>query len=86
MAYHKSAQKRIRRDAERKVMNHARLHRIRTFVRKAEAVMATGSPEEARLAFQKAQSELMQGVSKGLLHHNTASRKVSRLSARISAR
>lgn len=85
MAHHKSAQKRIRRDAQRKIMNHARVHRIRTFVRKAEEVIAKGALDEARLALQKAQSELMQGVSKGLFHRNTASRKVSRLAARVSA-
>lgn len=85
MAHHKSAKKCIRRDAQRKVMNHARMHRIRTFVRKAEEVIAGGKSDEARLALQKAQSELMQGVSKGLIHRNTASRKISRLAGRVSA-
>ena len=85
MAHHKAAQKRIRRDADRKILNHARRHRIATFVKKAEEAMASGVSADARVAFQKAQSELMRGVTKGVLHKNTASRKISRLSSRIPA-
>ena len=85
MAHHKSAKKRIRQTATRTTANSARRSRIRTFVKKVELAIATGDKEQATAAFQVAQPEVQRGVSKGVLHKNTASRKLSRLSARIKA-
>jgi small subunit ribosomal protein S20 len=85
MAHHKSAKKRIRRNASRYEINHARIARIRTFVKKVEAAIGTGDKDAAQAAFQVAMPELQRGVTKGVLHRNTASRKISRLSARIKA-
>ena len=73
MAHHKSAQKRIRLDAKQKVLNHARCHRISTFVKKAQEAMVKGTIKEAQEAAIKAQSELSRGVTKGVLRLNTAS-------------
>ena len=83
MANHKSAQKRIRRNAFRAQVNHARIARIRTFVKKVEVAIAGGDPTEASAALQAAQPEIQRGVTKGLLHRNTAARKISRLSRRV---
>lgn len=83
MANHKSAEKRIRQTATRTEVNRARVSRIRTFVKKVEAAIETGKKSEAQQAFKEAQPELMRGVSKGVLKMGTASRKLSRLSARI---
>ncbi|GEO80282.1 30S ribosomal protein S20 [Pararhodospirillum oryzae] len=85
MANHKSAEKRIRRNASRATINHARLGRIRTFVKKVEAAIASGDSAAAQAAFQTAVPELHRGVTRGVLHKNTASRKISRLSARVKA-
>jgi small subunit ribosomal protein S20 len=85
MANHKSAKKRIRRNANRALINGARISRIRTFVKKVEAAIAVGDPAAAREALRVAQPELQRGVSRGVLHRNTASRKISRLSSRIKA-
>jgi len=85
MANHKSAKKRIRRNANRALINGARISRIRTFVKKVEAAIAAGDPSAAREALRVAQPELQRGVSRGVLHRNTASRKISRLSSRIKA-
>ncbi|MEK9620647.1 MAG: 30S ribosomal protein S20 [Alphaproteobacteria bacterium] len=85
MANHKSAKKRIRRNANRALINGARISRIRTFVKKVEAAIAAGDPAAAREALRVAQPELQRGVSRGVLHRNTASRKISRLSSRIKA-
>jgi len=85
MANHKSAKKRIRRNANRALINGARISRIRTFVKKVEAAIAAGDPTVAREALRVAQPELQRGVSRGVLHRNTASRKISRLSSRIKA-
>ena len=83
MANHKSAQKRIRRNANRAEINKSRISRIRTFVKRVETAVASGDKEAAQVALKEAQPELMRGVSKGVLHKNTASRKMSRLSARV---
>ena len=85
MANHKSAEKRIRQTATRTEVNRARVSRIRTFLKKVETAIAAGDKGVAAEAFKQAQPELMRGVSKGVLHANTVSRKLSRLSGRIKA-
>ena len=83
MANHKSSKKRIIRNANRAVINGARMSRIRTFVKKVELAIESGDAVAARDALRSAQPELQRGVTRGVLHKNTASRKVSRLNARI---
>ena len=83
MANHKSAKKRIRRNANRAEINKSRISRIRTFLKRVETAIASGDQGAAKTALREAQPELMRGVSKGVLHKNTASRKMSRLSARV---
>jgi len=85
MAHHKSAKKRIRQTAKRTRVNRARISRIRTYLRKVEDAISSGDQEKARAAFKDAQPELMRGAGKGVLHRNTVSRRLSRLSARIKA-
>lgn len=83
MAHHKSAQKRIRQTEKRTQINRSRLSRIKTFVKRVEKAIENENKTEAQSALRDAQSELMRGVSKGVLKLGTASRKVSRLSARV---
>jgi small subunit ribosomal protein S20 len=83
MANHPSAEKRIRRNARRTETNHARISRIRTFVKRVEKAIDTGDKNAAQEAFKAAQPEMQRGVVKGVLHRNTVARKLSRLSARI---
>lgn len=85
MANTPQAKKRIRRNAARATINHARISRIRTFVKQVESALAAGDKKEAAAALKMAQPELMRGVSRGVLHKNTASRKLSRLSKRVAA-
>jgi len=85
MAHHKSAKKRIRSNARRAEVNGARVSRIRSFVKKVETAIAGGDKAAAQDALKAAQPELHRGVQAGVLHDNTASRKLSRLSARIKA-
>ena len=66
-------------------MNKARRSRIRTFVRKVEEAISSGDAAAAAEAFKNAQPELARGVTKGVLHKNTVSRKISRLSSRVKA-
>lgn len=85
MANHASARKRVRRNARRTTINKSRLSRIRTFIKKVELAIANGSQKEASEALKAAQPEMDRGVAKGVMHKNTASRKLSRLSSRIKA-
>ena len=85
MANTPQAKKRIRRNANRARINHARISRIRTFVKEVESALAAGKKKEAAEALRMAQPELMRGVSRGVIHKNTASRKLSRLSKRVAA-
>lgn len=85
MANSPSARKRIRQTERRTEVNKARRSRIRTFLRKVEEAIASGDVTKAADALRTAQPEIMRGVTKGVLHKNTASRKVSRLSARVKA-
>lgn len=85
MANTPQAKKRIRRNARRADINHARISRIRTFVKKVEAAIESGDKAAATAAIAAAQPELARGVAKGVLHRNTASRKFSRLNKRVAA-
>ena len=84
MAQHSSALKRIRRDAKQTILNHSRISRIRTFIKKVEEAAASGNKETAQTALRAAQPEILRGVTKGVLHRNTAARKISRLNARVA--
>jgi small subunit ribosomal protein S20 len=85
MANHKSAKKCIRQIETRTAMNRNRVSRIRTYVKKAEVAITAGGKEDATAALRIAEKEIMRGVSKGVIHKNTAARKVSRLAKRIKA-
>ena len=81
MANSPQAKKRARQNEKR----YARRSRIRTYVRRVEEAIAAGDPAAAHDALKNAQPELMRGVTKGVLHKNTAARKMSRLAARVKA-
>ena len=79
------SKKRARQSEARYAVNKARRSRIRTFLRKVEEAIASGDQAAAAEALKNAQPELARGVSKGVLHKNTVSRKISRLAARVKA-
>lgn len=85
MANTPQAKKRIRRNARRATINGARVSRIRTFVKQVEAALESGDKARAEAALRQVQPELARGVSKGVLHKNTAARKLSRLTKRLTA-
>ena len=85
MANSPQARKRARQNASRFAINKARRSRIRTFLRRVEEAIASGDKGAAETALRSAQPELMRGVTKGVLHRNTAARKMSRLSGRVKA-
>ncbi|CAM8622100.1 MAG: hypothetical protein RI979_1221 [Pseudomonadota bacterium] len=85
MANTAQSKKRARQAEARQDVNKARRSRIRTFLRKVEEALTSGNADAAATALAAAQPELMRGVTKGVLHKNTASRKMSRLTSRVKA-
>ncbi len=85
MANTPQAKKRIRRNNTRAEINTNRVSRIRSFLKKVETAIAGGDKTAAADALKAAQPELARGVARGVLHRNTASRKMSRLSKRVAA-
>ena len=85
MANTLQAKKRIRRNNKRAEINGARISRIRSFVKKVETACTEGDKDAAQAALKSAQPELARGVARGVLHKNTASRKLSRLTKRVAA-
>jgi len=85
MANTKSAKKAARQAERRTLINKSRRSRMRNYVRKVEEAIAAGDKDAANLALREAQPEIMRSASKGIIHKNTASRRISRLSVRIRA-
>lgn len=85
MANHASAKKRIRQTVKRTAVNRNRVSKVRTYVRKVEEAIASGDQDAAKTAFKAAEPLLARGAQKGVMHKNTAARKISRLSKRIKA-
>ncbi|MEP9376273.1 30S ribosomal protein S20 [Aquabacter sp. CN5-332] len=83
MANTPSAKKAARKIERRTEVNRSRRSRVRTFLRKFDDAIATGDAAAATAAFQAAEPEIMRAVTKGVLHKNTASRKVSRLASQL---
>ena len=80
-----SAKKRLRQTVKKTIENKNRKTRIKTHVKRVENAISSGDQKEANAALRTAESEIKRGVSKGILHKNSASRKVSRLNARIKS-
>ena len=85
MANSPQAKKRARTAERRTEINKNRRTRIKTFIRRVEEAISGGDQSVAATALKNAQPEIMRGVTKGIWHKKTASRKVSRLSARVKA-
>lgn len=85
MPSHRSAEKRVRTTAKRTAINKARRSQIRSAIRSVEEALASGDKRAATAALKVAEPQIMRGVSKGVIHKNTGSRKVSRLAARLKA-
>ena len=85
MANSPGSKKRARQAIRRTLVNKSRKSRIRTYLRRVEEAIASGDQGRASEALKAAQPELMRGVTKGVFHKNTVSRKMSRLSSRVKA-
>jgi small subunit ribosomal protein S20 len=83
MPSHVSAEKRVRRTAKLTAINKNRRSKVRSAIRAVEEALASGDKKAAAAALKAAEPEIMRGVSKGVIHRRTGSRKVSRLNARL---
>jgi small subunit ribosomal protein S20 len=83
MANTSSAKKAVRKIARRTAINKARRTRMRTALRNVEEAIASGNREQAVAALRAAEPQIMRAAQNGVVHKNNASRKVSRLSARV---
>lgn len=84
MANTSSAKKAVRKIARRTAVNRSRRSQMRTCIRKVEEALLSGDPSAAQSALRDAEPMVMRAAQKGILHKNTASRKISRLSARVN--
>ncbi len=84
MANTTSAKKATRKIARRTAVNKGRRSRMRSAVRTAEEAIASGNLKNAVAAMKEAEPALMRAAQKGIMHKNTASRKVSRLTQQIA--
>lgn len=85
MANTASAKKAARKIAARTEVNKSRKSRVRTFIRKVHEALASGDASIAANAIKVAEPEIMRAATKGVMHKNTASRMVSRLTKRCKA-
>jgi small subunit ribosomal protein S20 len=85
MANTPQAKKRIRRNQARATINHSRVSRIRTFIKAVESAIQSGKKTDAAEALKAVQPEIARGVARGVIHKNTAARKISRLSKRVAS-
>ncbi|MCM1001287.1 MAG: 30S ribosomal protein S20 [Wolbachia endosymbiont of Melophagus ovinus] len=85
MANHKSAKKMIKVIAKRTLINKMRKSKTRTAIRKLVDIIKSGDKENVIIAFRNAESNLHKCVNKGVIHKNTAARKISRLNAKVKA-
>ena len=83
MANKSAAKKAIRSSAKKNVINSARRSRIRTYIKKVDDAVKLADEAKSREAFKTLEKEIMRGVTKKVLTLNTASRKLSRISAKI---
>ncbi|MDD6212749.1 MAG: 30S ribosomal protein S20 [Clostridiales bacterium] len=84
MANIKSAKKRILVSQKRAERNKAARSKVKTYIKKVEAAIASGDKEAAKVALVEATSVIDKATSKGIYHKNTSSRKVSRLAQAVN--
>lgn len=83
MANTSSAKKAARKAIRRTEINKARRTRAKGEVRTVEEAIAAGDRAAAAAALKAAEPVLMRTAQKGLIHKRNASRKISRLAARV---
>ena len=84
MPNHKSAEKRVRQNEKRRVLNRSNRSKVRTYIKKMRAALDSGKSEEIQSVLPEAISVIDKSVQKGVMHKNTAARFKSRLTLRAN--
>ena len=84
MANIKSAKKRILVIDKKTARNKAIKSKVKTYIKKVDALIAAGDKAAAQEALSAATAEINKAASKGVYHKNTAARKVSRLALAVN--
>lgn len=85
MANHKSALKRARQNIDRRTRNRAAKTRVKNIIKDVRSAIDENAKEAAMEKLNSAKSIIDDTASKGIIHKNTAARKISRLSKRVNA-
>lgn len=85
MANTPSAKKAVRKIERRTAVNRSRRSQMRTYLRKVEEAIASGDATAAQSALASAEPIMMRAAQKGIVHKNTASRRISRLTRRVKS-
>lgn len=85
MANHRSALKRHRQSEKKRIRNTAIKSSIKTAVKKVRASISEGNAAEAKASLAPTCILLDRAVTKGVLHRNNASRKISRLTLAVNS-
>ena len=85
MANHKSALKRVRQTAKRRLRNRHVMTTTRTYIKRLRAAVDSGNAEQAKEALLLAVSALDRAATKGVIHRKQASRKIGRLTKAVNA-
>jgi len=85
VANHKSALKRAKQNEERRVRNKATRTQVKNVVKQLRQAVASQSPEEAAKQINTVQSVIDKAAKKGVIHPNTAARKISRLTKNVNS-
>ena len=84
MAHSLSAKKRIRQNETSRLRNRARDSRMKTQLKKFQADLDSGNPEQIKKALSESFKAIDRTASKGIIHKNTAARKKSQLARRAA--
>ncbi len=84
MPNHKSAEKRMRQNEKRRLINRSNRSSLRTSIKKLRAALAGGDSNELQTLLPETISNIDKAVQKGILHRNAAARYKSRLTARVN--
>ena len=85
MANTSSAKKAVRKIDRRTAVNRSRRSQMRTYIRKVEEALESGDASAAKTALATAEPIMMRAAQKGIVHKNTASRRISRLTKRVKS-
>ena len=84
MPNHKSAEKRVRQNEKRRLINRSHKSKVRTYIKRLRAALDSNKGEDVQNLLPEAISVIDKSVQKGVMHKNAAARYKSRLTVRAN--